>query len=364
MKSIENEPLISWLPSATRPIVISGPCSAESEEQLLQTAKELAATGKVDVLRAGIWKPRTRPNAFEGVGQLGLPWLKAARQETGLPVATEVANAEHVDQCLKHDIDILWIGARTTVNPFSVQAIADALKGVDIPVIVKNPINPDLQLWIGAMERLNGSGIKKLAALHRGFSTADRTPFRNTPRWDLAIDLKRRYPEIPILCDPSHIAGNRELLGMISQKALDLDMDGLMLESHINPEVALSDARQQITPSSLVVLLNELVVRTKESADPIFQDKLSELRNTIDELDSDLFEMLSARMKVAQEIGQYKKENDVTILQVDRWDSIIRKRVSAGKSLGLGEDFVKNLLKLIHKESIRNQTLVMNKRNY
>lgn len=361
MKTIENEPMTAWLPQATRPIVISGPCSAETEEQVMQTASELGASGKVDLLRAGIWKPRTRPNSFEGVGEVGLPWLKKAGKEIGVPVTTEVANAEHVEACLKHDIDVLWIGARTTVNPFSVQEIADALKGVDIPVMVKNPINPDLQLWIGAMERLNGAGITKLAAIHRGFSTEEKTPFRNTPRWGMSIELKRLYPDLPIICDPSHIAGERQLLGMVSQKAMDMDMDGLMLESHIQPDVALSDANQQVTPAALVEILDELIIRQRESKDPDFVDHLAGLRKDIDELDDEIFEKLSSRMKVAQEIGKYKMEHGVTILQVDRWDNIVRKRINSGKALGLDPEFVKNLLKLVHKESIRNQTVIMNR---
>lgn len=353
--------MTAWLPQATRPIVISGPCSAETEEQVMQTASELGASGKVDLLRAGIWKPRTRPNSFEGVGEVGLPWLKKAGKEIGVPVTTEVANAEHVEACLKHDIDVLWIGARTTVNPFSVQEIADALKGVDIPVMVKNPINPDLQLWIGAMERLNGAGITKLAAIHRGFSTEEKTPFRNTPRWGMSIELKRLYPDLPIICDPSHIAGERQLLGMVSQKAMDMDMDGLMLESHIQPDVALSDANQQVTPAALVEILDELIIRQRESKDPDFVDHLAGLRKDIDELDDEIFEKLSSRMKVAQEIGKYKMEHGVTILQVDRWDNIVRKRINSGKALGLDPEFVKNLLKLVHKESIRNQTVIMNR---
>lgn len=361
MKTITNQTLANWLPKAARPVIISGPCSAETEEQVIQTARELAALGRVSLLRAGIWKPRTRPNSFEGVGSVGLAWLKRAGIETGMPVTTEVANAEHVEQCLKAGIDVLWVGARTTANPFSVQEIADSLKGVDIPVMVKNPINPDLQLWIGALERLNGAGITKLGAIHRGFSTDEKSPFRNTPRWGTAIELKRLFPELPIICDPSHIAGDRELLALVAQKALDMDFDGLMIESHIRPGMALSDARQQVTPVQLEALLNGLIVRSSRSENPEFRNLLEELRQEIDVLDDELFEKLSARMAIAEKIGYYKKDHQVTILQIERWDAIIQKHGGNGAALGLDEEFVKNVLKLIHKESIRRQTRVMNK---
>lgn len=360
-KTLQLQSISTWLPTASKPIVISGPCSAETEEQTIMTAKQLAATGKVHALRAGIWKPRTRPGQYEGSGAEGLKWLMQAKKETGLPVTTEVANAAHVEACLKAGVDILWVGARTTVNPFSVQEVADALKGVDIPVMVKNPINPDLELWIGALERLNKAGITKLAAIHRGFSSFEKGPFRNAPMWDMSIELKTRIPELDIICDPSHIAGNRELISLISQKALDLDMAGVMIESHINPDAAWSDAKQQVTPSALAKIVDGLVVRSVSSDSKTFKDTLSILRDQIDHLDDEIMQKLSARMKISEKIGQYKKENNVTILQVTRWEEIIQTRISLGKAMGLSAEFTTELLKLIHEESIQIQTKVMNK---
>jgi chorismate mutase len=359
-KGLELESIKTWL-HTDKPIIISGPCSAETEEQMVATAKQIAATGKVHALRAGIWKPRTRPGQYEGAGEEGLKWLIAAKKETGLPVATEVANAAHVEACLKAGVDILWVGARTTVNPFSVQEVADSLKGVDIPVMVKNPINPDLELWIGALERLNKAGIKKMAAIHRGFSAGEKGPFRNAPMWDLAIELKTRIPDLDILCDPSHIAGNRELIGLISQKALDLDMAGLMIESHINPDAAWSDAKQQVTPAALKKIIESLVVRSVTSENKTFKDTLAILREQIDLLDDEVMQKLSARMKISEKIGQYKKENNVTILQVNRWEEIIHTRVALGKAMGLDEGFTRDLLRLVHHESIQVQTRIMNK---
>ena len=353
-------PISKWLPAANKPVIISGPCSAEAEEQMVATARQVAATGKVHAIRAGIWKPRTRPGQYEGAGEIGLEWLMAARQETGLPVTTEVANAAHVNACLKAGVDILWVGARTTVNPFSVQEVADALKGVDIPVMVKNPINPDLELWLGALERLNKAGITRMAAIHRGFSSFEKGPFRNTPMWNLPIELKTRLPELDILCDPSHISGNRELLSMVSQKALDLDMAGLMIESHINPDEAWSDAKQQITPTRLAQLIQDLIVRTPSSSNKIFQDKLLLLREEIDQLDDDIMSKFASRMKISEKIGQFKKDNLVTILQVSRWDEIIQTRIRQGKAMGLSETFTAALLRLIHDESIQIQNRVMN----
>jgi chorismate mutase len=360
-KALQLESISKWLPTASKPIIISGPCSAETEEQTIATAKQLAATGKVHALRAGIWKPRTRPGQYEGSGAEGLKWLIQAKKETGLPVTTEVANAAHVDACLKAGVDILWVGARTTVNPFSVQEVADALKGVDIPVMVKNPINPDLELWIGALERLNKAGITKMAAIHRGFSAFEKGPFRNAPMWDMAIELKTRIPELDIICDPSHIAGNRELISFISQKALDLDMVGLMIETHIDPDAAWSDAKQQVTPATLSKIIDGLVVRSVSSDNKTFKDTLSILREQIDQLDDEIMSKLAARMKISEKIGQYKKENGVTILQVSRWEEIIQTRVTLGKAMGLAPDFTSDLLKLIHQESIQIQTKVMNK---
>ena len=361
--SLNTKKISEWGLGLEKPLIISGPCSAETEEQVLTTAKEIAALGKVNVLRAGIWKPRTRPNAFEGIGPVGLEWLNKAKAETGMLIATEVANGAHVEACLKAGVDILWVGARTTVNPFSVQEVADALKGVDIPVLVKNPINPDLGLWIGGLERINQAGITKLGAIHRGFSTYEKTPFRNLPKWDLAIELKRKYPNLDIVCDPSHIAGNRELIPYISQKALDLDMSGLMIESHISPSVAWSDAAQQVTPQALGELLDSLKFRSAEAKTPDIGNKLDTLRKQIDELDDDVFQKLASRMEIAESIGSYKRDNSVTILQVGRWEEIVNKRVALGKAMGLSEEFLEAFLKLIHKESIRRQNVVMNSEN-
>ncbi|NQY09607.1 MAG: bifunctional 3-deoxy-7-phosphoheptulonate synthase/chorismate mutase type II [Flavobacteriales bacterium] len=352
-------PMREWLPDVKKPLIIAGPCSAEHEDQVVNTAKEIHALGKVSVLRAGIWKPRTRPNCFEGIGEIGLEWLATAKKETGMLTTTEVATPEHVELCLKHGVDILWIGARTTVNPFSVQAIADALKGVDIPVLVKNPINPDYQLWLGAMERINLAGITKLGAIHRGFSSAEKSPFRNIPGWSMAIELKRNFPNIPIINDPSHIAGNRDLISYVSQKALDLDLDGLMIETHIQPSVALSDAAQQVTPERLGEILNELKVRETSSDNQEFTDQLAILRKDIDELDEEIVQKLSTRMKIAKKIGEFKRDNEVTILQMSRWEEIVEKRVSLGKAMGLDEKFTKELYQRIHSESIKMQEELM-----
>jgi chorismate mutase len=359
-KGLQLESIATWL-KADRPIIISGPCSAETEEQMVATAKQIAATGKVHALRAGIWKPRTRPGQYEGAGEEGLKWLMQAKKETGLPVTTEVANAAHVEACLKAGVDILWIGARTTVNPFSVQEVADSLKGVDIPVMIKNPINPDLELWLGAFERLNKAGITKMAAIHRGFSSFEKGPFRNAPMWDLAIELKTRVPELDMICDPSHIAGNRDLISFVSQKALDLDMAGLMIESHINPDAAWSDAKQQVTPLVLGKIISELVVRTVSTDNKAFKDTLSVLREQIDHLDDEIMSRIASRMKISEKIGQYKKENNVTILQVNRWEEIVHSRVAMCKAMGMDEGFTRDLLRLIHHESIQVQEKIMNK---
>jgi chorismate mutase len=344
-----------------KPFIISGPCSAETESQMITTAKQLAATGKVHALRAGIWKPRTRPGQFEGAGDEGLKWLVMAKKETGLPITTEVATAAHVDACLKAGVDILWVGARTTVNPFSVQEIADALKGVDIPVMVKNPVNPDIELWIGALERLNRAGINKLAAIHRGFSSFEKGPFRNAPMWNLAIELKTRVPGLEMFCDPSHIAGNRELIAMVAQKALDLDMAGVMIESHLNPDAAWSDAKQQVTPAVLGTIIEGLVVRSVSSDNKNFKDTLGLLRDQIDQIDDEIMQKIANRMKISEKIGQYKKDNNVTILQVNRWEEIVQTRVSLGKAMGLDEGFTRDFLRLVHHESIQVQTKIMNK---
>ena len=354
------QPLNSWINIKNEPLLISGPCSAETEDQLLSTAHLLAATGKVSVLRAGIWKPRTRPGEFEGIGSIGLEWLKRAKAETGLPTAVEVANAKHVEEALAAGVDILWIGARSTVNPFTVQEIADALKGVDIPVLVKNPINPDVQLWVGALERINKAGITKLGAIHRGFSSFEKSAFRNEPMWELAIQLKTLCPELPIINDPSHICGNRELIPYISQKALDLDMQGLMIESHIDPSVAWTDAKQQVTPVALEEMVSRFSLRKPESKNEEFADKLADLRKQIDKIDDLVIQKLAERMAITQKIGEFKRDNKVTILQVNRWDEIMQKRTAFAKALQLDVNFTEKFLELVHGESIRRQTEIMN----
>lgn len=360
--AIQPQTPSNWIPGA-RPFVIGGPCSAETETQTVETARQLQATGKVHALRAGVWKPRTRPGQYEGAGAPALAWLRRAREETGLPITTEVANAGHVEACLEAGVDFLWVGARTTVNPFSVQEIADALRGVDVPVFVKNPVSPDLELWIGALERFDRAGITKLGAIHRGFSSFDKGPFRNAPLWDIPIELKTRVPTLPILCDPSHICGNRELIPFVAQKALDLEMDGLMIESHLSPDDAWSDAKQQLTPAALRQLLSGLVVRERSSTNEEFVDTLAQLRDQIDQLDQDIMQKLATRMKIAQQIGSYKRDNNVTILQVARWEEIIRTRSSLGCAMGLDEGFVRDLLRLIHHESIQLQAKIMNAAN-
>lgn len=360
-KTLVLESFESWSPAGKEPLIISGPCSAETESQMLTTAKQLAATGKIHVLRAGIWKPRTRPGHFEGAGAEGLKWLVQAGRENNLPVTTEVATAAHVELCLKEGVDILWVGARTTVNPFSVQEIADSLKGVDVPVMVKNPINPDIELWIGALERLNKAGVKKLAAIHRGFSSPEKGPFRNAPMWEMPIELRTRVPDLAILCDPSHICGTRELIPFIAQKAIDMDMAGLMVESHIHPDSAWSDAKQQVTPAVLSKMMEGLIRRTPSTENKTVKDTLTVFREEIDQLDDEIMNKLSARMKISEKIGQFKKENDVTILQMTRWEEIIHTRVALGLAMGLSEDFTRTFLKLIHQESIQVQTRIMNK---
>jgi len=354
-------PLNEWIDTDGKPLVVAGPCSAESEDQLLKTAHQLAAIRQVNVFRAGIWKPRTRPGDFEGVGEEGLKWLKQVKQETRLLTTVEVADSSHVELALKYNVDILWIGARTVVNPFSVQAIAEAVAGVDVPVMVKNPLNPDIKLWLGAIERFNTVGINKLIAVHRGFHYFEKSPFRNAPMWEIPIELKRIAPSLPIIVDPSHICGKRELIESISQKALDLEMDGLMIESHFDPVHAFTDAAQQITPAALKELLNKLVIR-QEKGDINFQHKLEELRTEIDKLDVELLQILAKRMQIIDEIGEYKSENDITILQMKRWVGIIKDRMSIGTHLGLENTFLKKLLNLIHKESIQRQEIIFRKK--
>ncbi len=351
--------LNDWELDNNHPLIISGPCSAESEEQMLTTALALKANG-IKVFRAGIWKPRTRPNSFEGVGSIGLAWMKTVKKETGMLISTEIANVKHVYESLKAGVDILWIGARTSVNPFAVQEIAEALKGVDIPVFVKNPINPDLELWIGAMERINQVGINKVGAIHRGFSSFEKSQFRNQPQWQIPIELKRRFPDLPIICDPSHICGNRDLLASVSQKALDLDFDGLMIETHCTPDKAWSDAKQQITPAELNELVSNLVLREMKPENISLSD-LEDLRFKIDQFDNELLDILGKRMKSVQEIGEYKKQNLMTILQTNRWDGILKTRVEQGIKLDLSAEMVTSIFKSIHLESINRQEFILSK---
>ena len=338
-----------------RPLVISGPCSAETEEQVLTTAKGLAAIG-IRIFRAGIWKPRTKPGGFEGVGTIGLPWLKRVKEETGMYVATEVATRDHVFEALKAGVDVLWVGARTAVNPFAMQDVADALRGVDIPVLVKNPVNPDLELRIGAIERLYGAGIHRIGAVHRGFSSFDKKMYRNLPLWHIAIELRRRMPNLPIICDPSHIGGKRELIASLCQQAMDLNFDGLIIETHCNPDHAWSDAAQQITPEVLDYVLNLLVIRESNQT----TENLYELRRQIDGIDENLLELLAKRMRISREIGVYKKEHRMPILQTPRYGEILENRTKAGVAMNLNPDFVQAVLKEIHEESVRQQMIVMN----
>ena len=338
-----------------RPFVIAGPCSAETEEQVMTTAIDLAKKG-CHIFRAGVWKPRTKPGGFEGNGEMALPWLKQVKEETGMLTSTEVATPEHIELALKYDIDILWIGARTTANPFAVQALADSLKGVDIPVLVKNPVNPDLELWIGALERINGSGIKRLGAIHRGFSSYDKKIYRNLPMWQIPIELHRRIPNIPICCDPSHIGGRRDLIAPLCQQAMDLGMDGLIVESHYNPDHAWSDASQQVTPDILDYILSILVIRDKV----VTTENIVALRKQIDEIDDGIIDLLSKRMRISREIGQYKKEHTMTIVQASRYSEIIEKRGAQGSLMGIGTDCIKQIFESIHEESVRQQIDIIN----
>lgn len=359
-KNIEVKSLSDWSGIKSKPLLIAGPCSAETELQVLTTAREIKKINEHIIFRAGIWKPRTRPGSFEGIGSIGLKWLKTVKQQTGLKTATEVANAKHVELCLEHGVDVLWVGARTVANPFSVQEVADALKGVDIPVLVKNPVNPDLQLWIGALERLNKNGITKMAAILRGFNSYEASIFRNPPQWDMAIQLKTALPQLPLICDPSHICGNTEMLDYISQKAMDLDFDGLMIESHIQPQIAWSDAKQQITPAQLKKLISALRVRKVNSENKEFTNKLNALREQIDKLDEKLLVTLHERLSVSEKIGTYKKENNVTILQTGRWTEIQEKLNMQSDLMGFERDWLRKVYNLIHEASIKKQNEVMN----
>ena len=344
------------LPSdSERPFVIAGPCSAETEEQVMTTARQLAEKG-CHMFRAGIWKPRTKPGGFEGNGEMALPWMQEVKKETGMLTATEVATPEHVELALKYGIDILWVGARTTANPFAVQALADSLKGIDVPVMVKNPVNPDLELWIGALERINGAGVKRLGAIHRGFSSYDKKIYRNLPMWQIPIELRRRIPGLPIVNDPSHIGGRRDLIAPLCQQAMDLGMDGLIVESHCNPDVAWSDASQQVTPDVLDYILSILVIRQETQS----TENITMLRKQIDEIDNGLIDLLSKRMRISREIGQYKKEHGMTILQTARYSEILDKRGAQGALLGIAPDCIKSIFESIHEESVNQQMKIIN----
>lgn len=353
-------PLETWLDIKTQPFIISGPCSAESEDQVIKIAEAISSIPNVRVFRAGIWKPRTRPGLFEGVGIEGLKWLQQVKRNTGLLTTVEVANPEHVEAALKYEVDILWIGARTVVNPFSLQSLAVALQGVDIPVLIKNPVNPDINLWIGALERINQAGITRLAAVHRGFYFFDKSPYRNAPMWEIPIELKRLFPNLPVICDPSHICGERELLFDVAQKALDLEMDGLMIETHTDPDRAWTDPQQQITPAALKDLIGKLTIR-KERGSKLFENKLDELRSEIDKIDAELIHILTKRMEMVDELGYYKRDNNITILQLKRWRDIVHDRIKTGLNSGLEREFLQKLLEIIHNESIRRQTEIYRK---
>lgn len=357
--SLDIIPMHDWIDTGGKPLIIAGPCSAETEEQVHETVTQIAQEGYAHVIRAGVWKPRTRPGSFEGMGEAALPWLASVKKETGLPIAVEVATPDHIELALKYGIDILWVGARTTVNPFNVQEIADALKGVDVPVLVKNPVNPDLALWIGAFERLQNSGLKKLAAIHRGFSNMQEAKYRNSPFWQIAIELKTQFPQLPLIGDPSHMAGKRAYLFELAQRALDLNYDGLIIESHRDPDKAWSDAAQQLTPMALGEMLHELHIR-RASYGADYQSELERLRGKIDHLDRELLEVLAARMAVVEKLGEYKRDNNVAVLQLDRWKEVHNTRADLGKKLNLYPETVEELFKLIHMESIRKQTEVMN----
>lgn len=343
----------------TKPLIIAGPCSAETREQVLSTARELAATG-IKIFRAGIWKPRTKPGGFEGIGVEGLEWLKEVKSETGMYVSTEVATRQHVETALAAGVDILWIGARTSANPFAMQEISDALADAkaDVPVLVKNPVNPDLELWIGAMERIYNAGIRRIGAIHRGFSAYGKHLYRNMPQWHIPIELRLRYPNLPIICDPSHIGGKRELIAPLSQQALDMGFNGLIIESHCNPDCAWSDAAQQVTPEILNFILNTLVIRAEKNS----TENLTLLRQQIDQIDNELLESLSKRMRVAREIGQYKKEHRMPVLQANRYNDIMSTRVKAAVEMGIGADAMRTILLAIHEESVRQQVEILNQR--
>ena len=356
MDVLDLEPIkLNGVDFSQRPVVIAGPCSAETEEQVMNTAHDLAKRG-VKIFRAGIWKPRTKPGSFEGIGSEGLKWMKRVKEETGMYTSTEVATAQHVYEALKYGIDMMWIGARTTANPFAVQEIADALRGVDMPILIKNPVNPDLELWIGALMRINQAGLKKIGVIHRGFSTYDKTIYRNLPQWQIPIEIKRRFPNLPVICDPSHIGGRRDLILPLSQQAMDLQFNGLIIESHCTPDDAWSDAKQQVTPDILAYILSLLVLRDEK----VTTEGISLMRKQIDELDNQLMELLAKRMKVCREIGEYKKEHNMTVLQTSRYNEILNKRGAQGSLWGMAPDFIKTVFEAVHEESVRQQMDIIN----
>jgi chorismate mutase len=359
---MEILPLHKWITKNGEALIIAGPCGAESREQVLETAKQVSQIPEVKLFRSGIWKPRTRPNSFEGVGEAGLSWLKEVKEKYNLKTTVEVANAHHAELALKQGVDVLWIGARTTVNPFSVQEIADALKGVDVPVMIKNPIHADLQLWMGAIERISNAGIKKIAAVHRGFHFFGKSKYRNKPMWEIAIELKTLLPQLPIICDPSHISGKREWIQHVSQKALNLGMNGLMIETHIDPSKALSDAEQQLKPSDLKELLSSLQFPKTISTDAEFTNKLNNFRQIIDEIDEELINLLRKRISIIEDIGLYKKEHNITVFQLERWQEILRTRSQLAEKLGISGNHIEKLCQLLHEESIKVQNEVMSKK--
>lgn len=361
-KNLDIIPLYEWgMFTEPKPSVVAGPCSAETEEQVMETAKGLKDMG-INVFRAGIWKPRTHPGCFEGIGVEGLKWFQRVKKEYGLKVSTEVASEKHVYECLKYGVDLLWLGARTTANPFLVQEIADALKGTDIPVLVKNPVNADLDLWIGALERLNRAGVKKLGVIHRGFSTFDKIKYRNDPQWQIAIELRSRYPELPFFVDPSHMGGSKDYIHEISQRSLDLGFEGLMIESHCNPSAAWSDAKQQLVPEELSDLLyNKLIVRDVDSDSPEWKENIDQLRAKIDVIDENLLYALGSRMKISRQIGEYKRDNNIAIIQASRWDSLLGKVVEKGKEYGLAENFLNDIFNAIHEASVEIQNEIISK---
>ena len=354
MSDLQLTPLALHGTPDTRPLIIAGPCSAETEEQVLTTALQLAGSG-VRIFRAGIWKPRTRPGCFEGIGALALPWMQRVKAETGMLVTTEVATPDHVEAALAAGIDILWIGARTTASPFAMQDLADCLRGTDIPILVKNPVNPDIELWVGALQRLNRAGLTRLAAIHRGFSSVDQRLYRNAPMWHMPIELKRRYPDLPILCDPSHMGGRRDLVAPLAQQAMDLGLDGLMIESHCRPDEAWSDARQQVLPEVLDIILHNLVVRDTIDA----TESLAALRKQIDELDNTIMDQLARRMAVSREIAEFKKQHNMTIVQTSRYSEILDRRGAQGLLNGMPTEFVKRIFEAIHSESVRQQIEIL-----